>query len=341
MSFFFVFLRIFVRKVYNVLTFFISLHSKTKTRVMMKKEIIAILWLLVSLTACEKSLSEDVRDEAGLSADANVVLHLNHYEIEGFDVSRSVGQQMTPKTMTRATGDITTFCTRLNVAVFSSDGTKVKTAAQKEGDEGFGTVGLTLATGTYRLVVMAHSCDGSATITSEDRVSFPNNKMTDTFYYYGDLVVSEKRQTLDLTLRRAVAMFRLELTDTSTPSSVARLRFYYTGGSSTFSPRDGYGCVKSKQTEFRPVSEDGVYEIYTFPHSEEDVLTKLVITTLDADDNALTEHELENIPIVRNRVTRYTGSLFGTGGESTGTIGNNDVRVSADPDWAGTDTYVF
>ena len=71
---------------------------------------------------------------------------------------------------------------------------------QKESDTGYGTVALTLVAGTYQIVVIAHNCDGSATISSTEKVTFPNNKVTDTFYYYGDLVVTDATQSYDLTL---------------------------------------------------------------------------------------------------------------------------------------------
>ena len=170
-------------------------------------------------------------------------------------------------------------------------------------------------------------------------MTFPNNKVTDTFFYYGDLVVGTEKQSYDLTLTRAVAMFRLVLTDESIPASVAKLKFYYLGGSSTFSPKDGYGCVQSKQTEIRPVATDGIYEIYTLPHTEEDVLTKLTVTALDANDNILKERTFENIPITRNQVTRYTGSFFGSGG--TGTTSSGTFRLTADPDWDSVNGYTF
>ena len=98
------------------------------------------------------------------------------------------------------------------------------------------------------------------------------------------------------------------------PSNVAKLKFYYLGGSSTFSPKDGCGCVNSKQTEIRPVSDDGIYEIFTLPHTEDDVLTKLTVTALDQNDNIVKEKVFENVPVTRNQVTRYTGSFFGSGG---------------------------
>jgi len=70
--------------------------------------------------------------------------------------------------------------------------------------------------------------------------------------------------------------------------------------------------VNSKQTEIRTVAADGVYEIYTLPHTEEDVLTKLTITALDANDNTIKERIFENVPVIRNQVTRYTGSFLPT-----------------------------
>ena len=87
------------------------------------------------------------------------------------------------------------------------------------------------------------------------------------------------------------------------------------------------------------VAADGIYEIYTLPHTEEDVLTKLTITALDANDNTIKERVFENVPIIRNQVTRYTGSFFGNGGG--GGTGSGDFRMTADPDWDSVNGYTF
>ena len=282
-----------------------------------------MMLFVLLITACEKPLLDEAT-VGEVSDEANVILRFTPYEQEVFS---------------RSATDITELCSRLNIALFDGEGTKVKTVAQKEGDSSYGTVEMSLAAGTYKLVVMAHNCDGSATITSTEKVTFPNNKVTDTFYYYGDLVVTAEKQTYELMLIRAVAMFRLVLTDESLPSTVAKLKFYYTGGSSTFSPEAGYGIVQSKQTEFRTVSEDGVYEIYTLPHTEEDVLTKLTVTALDDEDNAIKERVFENVPVIRNQVTRYTGSFFDNGGGAE--TGRGDFRMIADPEWDAVNGYTF
>lgn len=279
--------------------------------------------LAVLLAACEKPYQEVSEEKP--AEGANVILHMVQFEQIAFS---------------RASTDVTELCSRLNVSIFSDDGTKIQNVAQKAADAGFGTVALTIPAGTYKLVVIAHNGEGSATITSTEKVTFPNNKVTDTFYYYGDLVVTGEKQTYDLALTRAVAMFQLVLTDEEIPSNVARMKFYYTGGSSTFSPVEGYGCVASKQTELRTVS-DGVktFDIYTMPHSEKDELTKLTVTALDANDNVVKEQVFENIPITRNQITRYSGSFFGSGGDAHSAA--SAFRMTANPDWDAMNGYEF
>ena len=131
----------------------------------------------------------------------------------------------------------------------------------------------------------------------------------------------------------------LVLTDDEIPSTVTKFKFYYVGGSSTFSPSAGYGCVNSKQTEIRTIA-DGVttFDIFTLPHTEDDVLTKLTVTALDANDNTVKERVFENVPVTRNQITRYTGSFFGNGG---GTTSDGTFRLTADGDWDSVNGYTF
>lgn len=225
-------------------------------------------------------------------------------------------------------------CSRLNVAVFDEAGTKVKTVAQTAADASFGTVGLSVAPGTYRVVIIAHNSNGSATITSPEKVTFPNNKVTDTFYYCGMLTATAERQDVSIGLQRVVAKLRLHMTGESLRSDIASFKFYYIGGSSTLSPMDGFGCVNSKQTEYRETDESGCYELYTIPHTTDDVLTRVVVTALDAADNVLGECELTDVPVTMNRVTDYTGDIFnGRGAMSIG--------LTVDAEWSGIDYYTF
>ena len=81
------------------------------------------------------------------------------------------------------------------------------------------------------------------------------------------------------------------------------------------------------------------FDIFTLPHTEEDVLTKLTVTALDANDNTIKERIFENIPVTRNQVTRYTGSFFGNGG--SGQTSDGTFRLTADPNWDSVNGYTF
>ena len=268
------------------------------------------------LCGCEKMVIDDDVYSKGDNG-GNVTLHITQTE----DATRS--------------SVLSDVCGRLNVAVFDAGGQKVKAIAQTVADAGFGSVSMSLAAGNYTVVAIGHNCTGSATITSADKVTFPNNKVTDTFSYFGRLTVTGDRQDVDIRMKRAVAMIRLHLTDEmAAMNDVAQFKFYYLGGSSTFSPSTGYGCVNSKQTEYRAFSDDGVYCLYTLPHAANDVLTKMTVTALDASDNALGEIIIENVPVTVNKITDCTGNVRGGSGSITATI-------TVDADWAGVSNYTY
>ena len=230
-------------------------------------------------------------------------------------------------------------CSRIGFAIFDASDTKVKSINQTSTTEGFGTASFTLTEGTYQVVVIAHSCDGTATISSPSKITFPNNVVSDTFYYYGELTVGSGEQTKDLTLVRSVAKFHLEITD-EMPNNVQTMRFYYTGGSSTFSARDGFGNVNSKQTVKIPVqaSQRGKtteWDLYTMPHDSTGVL-KMTISALDANENVLYLRELSDIPVTINRITRCSISLFSS---TPATSAETAMQIKIDPEWAGTDDF--
>lgn len=286
---------------------------------MKKSAKILLLAVLLLLTGCEKSLV-DGENSSSKKTENNVVLQLSVFEQLPFE--------------TRSTQPVTQLCNRLNVAFFQN-GAKVKTVSQKASDDSFGTVAVALEAGVYQLVVIGHNCDGSATITSTEKVTFPSNLVSDTFYYYGDLTVGSTPETYQLTLTRAVSMFRMELTK-ALPASAAKIRFYYTGGSSTFSPQTGYGCVDSRQTVMMTLAEgQQVFEVYTLPHAETGVL-KMTVSVYDANDQVLKERVFEQVPVTRNRITKYTGDFFGTDAASAA-----GLLLSGESDWDGSDDYAF
>ena len=286
----------------------------------MKKNLLWVLPLALALmliTACEK----------GYTAEEETL----HEEQKGNVILRVKSIEMIPfENTSRASTTIDKLCSRLQFAVFK-DGEKVKNISQQQSDANFGETTITLAEGEYQLVVIGHSCTGTATITDLEKITFPSNKVTDTFYYYGTFTVGSSSQTVELELKRAVAMLRFSLTK-PLANNVKQLKFYYTGGSSTFSAITGYGSVNSKQTEMRDVSENqNTFEIYTFPHAQTGQI-KVTITALDGNGTEITETVMENIPVEVNKISRYEGVLF----EGAETSTSPSIKVKASGEWSGT-----
>lgn len=290
---------------------------------MKKAKTLCFLLLALVLVSCEKAVfDEEQTDEPAPAGTFHVEFRATQFEALPFAVGPADG--------TRATVDIGDVCSRINLAIFNGD-TKVKSVNQVSTDVAFGRIALDLVEGDYEVVVVAHSGSGAATITSPEEIKFPDNKVTDTFYYYARLSV-EKDQTVDVLLKRAVAMFRLVTTD-AIPSNVQQMKFYYTGGSSTFDAVKGFGCKESRQTEYRSVPADmlgqtGQFEVFTFPHSETDDL-KMTVTALDASGSEVCQRVFEDLPVRLNEITQYSGSFF----SGSDPVGAAVFTLKADDSW--------
>lgn len=277
-----------------------------------------ILLAMLTMNACEKGYTAEEETKTG--NESNVTLRVKSIEMVPFENT----------TISRASTEMSELCSRLQFAVFK-DGEKKKNISQQAGDAGFGEAAISLPEGDYQLVVMGHSCTGTATITDLEKITFPNNKVTDTFYYYGTFTVGNDSKTVELDLKRAVAMLRFNLTQPLT-ENIKQLKFLYTGGSSTFSAITGFGSVNSRQTEIRDVaSGQKVFEVYTFPHAQEGKL-KVTITALDANGTEVAETVMEEIPVEVNKISVYNGVLF----DDTTNSSSPSIKVKGDGDWDGT-----
>lgn len=268
------------------------------------------------LLSCEKALI----DNNISTEEARVVFRVISYTQEPFNTSH----------VRQAPVRIEEACSRISFAIFEGS-TKVKSINQTKGSTDFGTLSLTLPKGNYRLVAIAHNGTGAATISSPDKISFPNNKCTDTFYICQDFSVSDNSE-YDITMKRATAMFCFIIED-SIPKQVNKMKFYYTGGSSTLDATTGFGCVNSKQTEYREINDEmgrkGMeFNVFTFPHAIEDTL-KMTITALTSSEVTVKERTFATIPVKLNYITRYSGTFFDT----ITSEGDLDIHFQADTTW--------
>lgn len=288
---------------------------------MIKKSLLFCGLLAALFTSCENPAifdSEETEDPQG-----NLKVSIHQIEQTPFSA------------LTRAEAGIA--CTRLNFAVYNEGGTRVKQVNQLSSVANFGTASFQLPEGDYHLVVVGHNCDYNPTMTDLTKIQFKNVKegqgFSDTFLYYSKVTVTEEPMDTEVGLNRIVSLCRFVITD-DYPEDIARMKFYYTGGSGSFDATTGFGCVASKQSvEFDVTPEQKQFDLYTFLHDTEGTI-HLTVTAYDSSDNMICERPFE-VPMKQNQITWMSGAFFTGGSGSTG------VTITINTDWAGESHVTF
>jgi hypothetical protein len=174
-------------------------------------------------------------------------------------------------------------------------------------------------------------------MTNPAKIQFTNaTGYTDTFLYNGKVSIDMESVDLSISLNRIDALCRFVITD-DFPADVAKLQFYYTGGSGAFNAATGLGSVASKQTVTFDVTSgsEKQFDLYTFLHEPTDQIA-LKVTALDANGNELYAREFD-VPMERNHITWLSGDFFNGAGSSSTTV--TDVTVNTD--WDGETHLTF
>ena len=254
-----------------------------------------------------------------VAGDANGNLRVNVFQIE-----------QTPfGNVTKAA--VSEACTRLNFLVYDESGSRLNQINQQSSAANFGSAVFQLESGNYQLVVIGHSSSGNPTSTDPHKIKFTNaTGYTDTFLYSEGITIGQEQQNLQISLKRIVALCRFVITD-DYPSDVAKMKFYYTGGSGAFDAYTGFGSVASKQeVTFDVKSGQKQFDLYTFLHEQLSDIS-LKVTALDATGNELSQRTFD-VPMEQNHITWYSGNFFnGTGSSSSTTVSGVTVNI----DWAG------
>jgi hypothetical protein len=250
---------------------------------------------------------------------------------DGFELNFHVGN-----VETRNIVDVSKVCNKINFAVYDSIGDRVKSISQCSDDDDFGTVCVCLPAGNYKVVALAHNGNTNASTINMNRITF-NGKVTDTFFYSGDISVNGNSD-YQMILKRCVAKVLFTIED-KIPVKVRQIKFFYTGGSSTLDGVSGLGCVNSRQTEIRDVeayADSSVYELYTFPQNAEGCLN-LKVSCLDESGNSVYERTFEGVQVSRCGITTCTGKLF-SGSESSS---SKDFILKVDDQWIDGGIYRY
>lgn len=285
-------------------------------RILFSLSALFALLLVLLVFSCEKAIISDENE----SSDADGNLRVSVFEIA-----------KTPfGSLTRAGETPSAVCQRLNFAVYTLDGTRVKQVNQQSSAADFGSAVFQLEPGDYQLVVVGHSSNGNPTMTDPTCIKFTNSQgFSDTFINYQQVTVTEEGKDVSVSLERIVSRCSFVITD-DYPSAVRKMRFYYTGGSGAFDATTGLGCVNSKQdVKFDVTSGQKQFDLYTFLHDVEGTI-HLQVTAYDASDNILAERTFD-VPMEQNHITWLSGAFFNGSGSSSTSV----TSVTINTDWAG------
>ena len=133
----------------------------------------ALMW-----TSCEKAVFSDEEERSNNKPNKDeITVTFGASELD----NAFVNDQLAPQ-QSRATTPIQNLCNRINLAIYNGDdGTRIKSINQEKGDASFGQIKTTLAKGHYYIAVLAHNGEGNATMTTPSKITFKDNKVTDTF----------------------------------------------------------------------------------------------------------------------------------------------------------------
>ena len=266
--------------------------------------------------SCQK-VAIDGKDDGGVETKTGgkVTLTVNVSQIELVPFGDMPAAKQAFGATTRTT-NVAEVCRHLCFALYKG-GKRVKYVNQNVGTENFGTVALRIEPGTYKLLVLAHDADKNPPTTDPEHITFGKD-VTDTFYDFKEINV-ENAGTVNVSLKRAVAKFQLVMTDT-VPPGFSQIYCVYMGGGTAFNAVKGVGVTVASQYKTFGLSASDIgksktLEIYTFPKSEKDTLNMLV-ETFDAANEIQRKITLR-VPIRRNMISRYSGSLFDESANAT------------------------
>jgi len=295
-----------------------------------------LLMVLTGLSSCEKMVIEedDNGGQPAVESNANLILKIVADETRG---------------------DISDYWKTLNFVVYQGD-KKVKAVTQKAGESDYGKVGMTLAQGTYQVMVLAHS-SANPTLSNPENVKFTNDDgFSDTFTGYNASVeVGDQPKTYEIRLTRATSMLRFKTKDVK-PARVTRLWFQYRGGSRAVNVLTGYGVDASIQTVVVDVPDSLTgksltFDFYTFLREDEGTLS-LSIKAFDSKGSLLLFpgmdekeyiREFKDIPMKRNEITEYSGNFFEgvPADDARADSTASSFTIIADTAWAGITHYDF
>jgi hypothetical protein len=266
--------------------------------------------LLVGTVVTLSSCSEEVMNPENEPVYASVNVKVNEFSVsmEDFPSTRAAES---PADYT-AVGAIT-------LAFYDANGVEVEKTTQYRSELSdvttFGQFSFTLPIGNYTLVALAYKyLDGDVlTLTSPTSAVYTSATPRETFCTTRSVTItSGAALDLSLTLYRVSTWLAVKSTD-KCPVAATKVRTTYTAAGKGFNPTTGLATGDAGFSVLNSVVDSIGRTINinssAFLTSNEQVMD-ITLQVLDDDDHVLITKEVENVPLMRNRITLLKGRLF-------------------------------
>ena len=289
------------------------------------KKLLFMAGLALLLAAC----STDVNNEVNNDTLVPVTVRVNGFSIAQDDFSST----------RTAVGDYTGLKV-LTLAFYDGD-TEVYKATQTKGSMPagitFGNFSLDLPIGSYTMVVLGYVLydDDALTLTSPSQAEYTGGCPRETFSATQQVsVTSTTPVNLSANLERIITCLQVISTD-GKAANVKKVRMTFSAGGRQFSPLTGLATANtgsvSTVNNSASVGATSTSTGFVFLTADEQTMN-VTIETLDASGNTLYSTVVENVPFLRNRRTKLTGTLYPTASATSSfsitTTWNDDHEMS-------------
>ena len=271
----------------------------------MKQQILTAIAVATILTACN---SDDMHEADATSTTTITFSMTGDFQLNAHDFTRSL--EADGKTMT-------------DVWVLDYVGGELKQQLHQTSDDAdFGSPTMGLSLGTHHIYFIASRGAGAVLNTTAHALTFTS--VRDTFWKDYEITISSGTSSgnRSVTLDRIVTKLKLTFTD-AIPEGAATFNvtpsswYYgvdYTTGEPSEATANGTITVNIPSSEIGLVNES--VSIFGFSSATE-WTTDIAVDCKSSDSSILGSATIAEAPFVRNRVSEYTGPLFGENGSMT------------------------
>lgn len=292
----------------------------------MNKTILALFVALAMLTSCEKGVTMDsTGDNSPATSENTVPVTLSFFDVSMEDLT-TPGSRADEDEGEAATDENASdlkkakYFTRLSIAIFplSKYTGEERHIEQDSIQEDFGRLSIELPLGKYKMVAVAYKADAPATIESQNLVTFPNEKVSDMVFVTQELDITGPECSFSCPMKRAVTAFTLQSTDISPEYAKQARATFKSHCSYQFDPATTFNPGPKEYSSIVDLGADKAGEtrrmtFYTILDQEVQDDVEILIEILGDNCEVLNKFNFENVKLVQNKRTTYSGKLFTSG----------------------------